>query len=156
MTSREKPDGRKGKRTKGWRRLRFPDQKESRRTIVFRLFGAATLAAQTDTLMINVRVSLRRVNCAAVLTVGFEPTWALAQQGVSLSRLPISPRQHHNRQRTSTSPWAVTPEVTPAAVPQGNYMEPLCRSRYQKWACCGENTRTGQRRSKRPRMTLKI
>ncbi len=43
----------------------------------------------------------RRVNGAAVLAVGFEPTWARAQRIAVPLRLPISPRQH----LISGEPW---------------------------------------------------
>jgi hypothetical protein len=62
-----------------------------------------------------IRTATYQVNGAAVLAVGFEPTRAEAQQGASLSRLPVSPRQHPyrgeppatRRQGRSTRTWPV-------------------------------------------------
>ena len=47
-----------------------------------------------------------RVKDAAVLAVGLEPTRATAQRVVKPSRLPVSPRQHQNRQRAMATQGA--------------------------------------------------
>ena len=64
-----------------------------------RLSGAANWATRPHNPYLTVLWSRGRVKGAAVLAVRFELTWAFAQRVVMPSRLPISPRQHLNRQR---------------------------------------------------------
>ncbi len=62
-----------------------------------------------------------RVNNAAVLAVGVEPTRAEAQRLAMPSRLPVPPRQHLFRQRTLTPQRAETRRHRNRSGPRGQY-----------------------------------
>ena len=63
-------------------------------------FGRSELATRHRNPCVNVVTHVRKVNLAAVLVMGFEPTRADAQRIARPSRLPISPHQHQFRRRT--------------------------------------------------------
>ena len=77
---------------------------KGRQTNAYRPFGAATWLRGIAIRISTLRQTSRRVNGAAVLAVGSEPTRAFARRIAIPSRLPVSPRQHLIRKATTGRP----------------------------------------------------